>query len=382
MNGLNQKEQIWLDKTYEKLCSKMLAECTRVGSQIPFIPYEGHYYDCMMPDGISWWTNGFWPGMLWQMYHATGEDIYKTTAEEVEERLDEALREYTKLHHDVGFMYGPSAVANYKLTGNPNSRKRGLHAANLLAGRFNPTGNFIKAWDSSEWKADVSGWAIIDSLLNLPLLYWASVETGDPRFGDIANRHAETALHTLLRSDGSCNHIAEFDTTTGEFVQGIGGQGYGEGSSWSRGQSWAVYGLALAYRHTGRQEYLDAAKNCAHYCIANLAVSDWLSLVDFRAPAEPVKYDSGAAAILACGLLEIAQYVTELEKPLYETAAIKILYACDEKFADWNPDTDGFLGGGSTMYHDDRLSNVSIIYGDYFYLEAILRLKGKDFLIW
>ncbi len=372
----------WKQKTYQLLVRKMKAQCARIGSAIPYFPIQGHYKDCMMPDGVSWWTNGFWPGMLWQMYHATGEAEYRSAAAAVEERMDEALAEYTKLDHDVGFMWVPSAVADYKLTGNRDSRRRALHAANLLAGRFNPTGGYLKAWDSSRWTDHVNGLMIIDSLLNLPLLYWASQETGDPRFTDIADRHAASALHSLLRPDGSCNHIAEFDPCTGEFLRGVGGQGYGEGSSWSRGQSWAVYGMALAYRYTGNQSYLNGAKNCAHYCIANLAVNDWLPLLDFRAPAEPFCLDSSASVIIACGLLELAEHVPELERRLYTDAAFKMLSVCEEKFADWNPDTDGIIGGGRTMYHGDRMGTQAFIYGDYFFLEAVLRLNGKSFSLW
>lgn len=360
----------------------MEAECMRTGTNIPFMPINGKYKDCIMPDGLSWWTNGFWPGMLWQMYHVTNDEVYKTAAEGVEKRLDETLHTFDKLHHDVGFMFLPSSVVSFLQTGNNDSRRRGLHAANLLAGRFNHAGNFLCAWDSSPWKENVAGWMIVDSLMNIPLLYWASKETGDPRFADIANRHAHTAMNYIVRPDGSCNHIAEFDPTTGAFIRGVGGQGYGEGSSWSRGQTWAVYGFALAYRHTGFTEYLDTAKRCAHYCIAGMAVSGWLAPVDFRAPAEPRKYDSGASTSLACGLLEIAEHVPKLEKSLYTQAAIHILQTCEEQYANWDTESDGFINGGTTMYHDERLSNMSFINGDYFFLEGILRLKENYILIW
>ena len=149
----------------------------------------------------------------------------------------------------------------------------------------------------------------------------------------IAVSHAKTAQQYIVRPDGSCNHIAAFDQETGEFLNSPGGQGFGVGSSWSRGQSWAVYGFALSYRHTGDKAFLDTAKQCAHYCIANMAVSDWLPVVDYRAPAEPVKYDSTAAMITVCGLLEIASHVDENEARFYTEAAYRILRACDEKFA-------------------------------------------------
>lgn len=372
----------WLEPLWERLSAKMSAQCDRVGTDFPFFPYEGRYRDCMMPGGVSWWTNGFWPGMLWQMYGATGEEKYRETAEGLELRLGEALKTFSGLHHDVGFLFMPSAVAGYRQTGSEASLQRGMHAANLLAGRFNHTGRFIRAWDSSPWAEDVRGWMIVDSLMNLPLLYWASRESKDPRFADMANRHADRGMDTLVRRDGSCNHIASFDPETGAFLGGIGGQGYGEGSAWSRGQSWAVYGYALAYRNSGNAAYLETAKNCAHYSIAALAERDWLPPVDFRAPAEPVKYDSGAAAITACGLLEIADHVPLLEQGLYRSSAVRLLNALDETFVNPDPREDGILGGGATMYHDDQMGNQAFIYGDYFFLEGILRLLGKATMIW
>jgi unsaturated chondroitin disaccharide hydrolase len=285
---------------------------------------------------------------------------------------------YEKLHHDVGFMWLHTAVANYRLTGSNDSRRRGLHAANLLAGRYNPAGKFIRAWNR-----DCTGWIIIDCLMNVPLLYWASKETGDPRFAMIAKIHAGTAIEKLVRPDGSCNHIAVLSPETGECLETPAGQGYASGSSWSRGQSWAVYGFALSFCHSGDQKYLDTAKKIAHYCISNFALNDWLPPVDFRAPASPVKYDSTAAMITACGLLEIAAHTAENERGLYADAAVKLLRAGEKAFADWDIERDGIIGKGTGSYHggaDD--TEVPIIYGDYFFVEAILRLLEKDFLIW
>lgn len=376
----------WLDGVYEKLLVKMERECERVGSAIPYTPHNGRYQDLGMPGGLYFWTNGFWPGILWQMYGATGRTAYRKAAEGVEERLDETLHGFEGLHHDVGFMFLPSSVINYRETKNPDSRRRALHAANLLAGRFNPVGKYIRAWNESFQNdgTDISGWMIIDCLMNIPLLYWASRETGDPRFTHIAVSHAKTAQRYIVREDGSCNHIVIFDSLTGEFVDNPGGQGYGRGSSWSRGQSWAVYGFALSYRHTGDESFLNTAKQCAHYCISNLAVSDWLPLVDYRAPEEPVKYDSTAGMITACGLLELAGHVGEQEKSLYTKAAIRILRACDAKFSNWDPEMDSIVDGGTFFYHDPSGENteVPIIYGDYYFIEAILRLKDKALFLW
>ena len=225
---------------------------------------------------------------------------------------------------------------------------------------------------------------IIDCIMNIPLLYWAAKECNDPRFEHIAIAHAKTAQKYIVRPDGSCNHVLIFDSKTGEFLNNPGGQGYGQGSSWSRGQSWAVYGFALSYRHTGDESFLATAKQCAHYCISNLAVNDWVPLVDYRAPAEPVKYDSTAGMATAAGLLEIARHVGEYEKPLYTKAALNILKACEAKFCNWDPAQDSIVGGGTFFYHDPtgKDTNVPIIYGDYYFIEAVLKLLGKDLFIW
>ncbi|MCM1135676.1 MAG: glycoside hydrolase family 88 protein [Clostridium sp.] len=380
----------WLEDVYQKLTVKMKAECERIGTKIPYSPQDGKYTDMAeaFPGGIGFWTNGFWPGMLWQMYSATGDEIYKTTAEGVEERLAETIDTFENLDHDIGFLFLPSAVANYRKTGNKDARRRGLHAANLLAGRFNPVGKFIRAWNGSLGpvlsEENTKGGMIIDCMMNIPLLYWAAKEIGDPRFYHVAVSHAKTAQQYIVREDGSCNHIVVFDPQTGEFLDNPGGQGFESGSAWSRGQSWAVYGFALSYRHTGDESFLNTAKKCAHYCISNMAVNGWLPLVDYRAPEEPVKYDSTAGMITACGLLEIAEHVGEYEKSLYVKAALNILKACDERFSNWKPEEDSIVDGGTFFYHDPEGKNteVPIIYADYYFIEAVLRLRGQELFIW
>ena len=389
--------QEWLNEVYDKLMVKMKAECERIGTMIPYTTgKDGKYHDITeTPWGqggsVGFWTNGFWPGMLWQMYEATGDEAYRKAAAGVEDRLDVLLKSCETVDHDVGFLFLLSAVANYRKTGDPEARRRGLLAASLLSARYNLDGKFIRAWPDGMSKmaemmggGDIRGWMIIDCMMNIPLLYWASEETGDPRFKKIAVNHAKTAQQYVVRPDGSCNHIVAFDPETGEYLNNPGGQGYQQGSSWSRGQSWAVYGFALSYRHTGDESFLNTAKQCAHYCIANMAVTDWLPLVDYRQPAEPVKYDSTAAMCTACGLLEIASHVEETEARFYNEAAYRILRACEAKFANWDPEADSIMTGGTFFYHDPTGENteVPIIYADYYLIEAILRLKGKALFAW
>lgn len=374
---LKDADCLWAEETYRKIREKISAECDRIGAGIPYIAENGVYREDKAETDIVWWTNGFWPGILWQMYHADGDDRYRRTAEAVEDKLDRAFDIYTGLHHDVGFMWLHSAAADYRLTGNERSKARALHAAHLLAGRYNPRGRFLRSWNR-----DRSGWVIVDSMMNIPLLYWARDVIQDPRFGYIATDHADTVMKYTVRTDGSCNHIIVLDPATGELLETPGGQGYASGSSWSRGQSWAIYGFALSYLHTGKQEYLDTAKKAAHYFISQVNQTGNVALVDFRAPEEPVYWDSTAGVCAACGMLEIAAHVPGLERGFYINSALDILKATDVRFCNWNPLEDAIVGMGSGSYGTEHDRHVPIIYGDYFFLEAVLRLLDKDFLIW
>ena len=166
------------------------------------------------------------------MYQDTGEERYIDMARKCEKKLEQTFSDFYGLHHDVGFMFLPAVVADYRITGNEEAKKAALHAANLLAGRFNPQGNYIRAWNDLP-DQDTRGWAIIDCMFNISLLYWASKETGDPRYRHIAMRHADSVMTHFIRKDGSVIHIGEFDPETGAFVKSHGGQGYGEGSAWT-----------------------------------------------------------------------------------------------------------------------------------------------------
>lgn len=374
--GNNVKTENWANEVFIKLEDKMEQVVQRNTGKIPYTAMDG-IYDDRKEQNIFWWTNGFYAGELWQLYHATEKTIYRTGAEQVEELLDQALEGFEGLHHDVGFMWLHTAVANNRLTGNQRSRVRGLHAATLLAGRFNMKGQFIRAWN-----LDKQGWMIIDSMMNIPLLYWASKETKDPRFAMVANAHADTVLNYLVKDDGAVGHIASFDPISGEFLELIAGQGYAPNSAWSRGQAWAIYGFALAYANTKEKRYLSAAKKIANYFIANVAQTDYLPLVDFRAPKEPVKWDMSAGTCAACGMLEIVEHVDELDGRLYKESAEKILRAIEAAHANWRQTEDGIIQYSSHSYHQKAETHVPIIYGDYFFIEGILRMLNKAFQIW
>lgn len=374
----------WLEEIYEKMEAKFREECRRNGSRIPYRTEDGSYQTDYAQKDIDWWTNGFWPGILWSMYHATGDALYRDCARQTEEKLDQALHKFVGLHHDVGFMWLHSAVADYRLTGWAPAKTRGLLAASILAGRYNPAGRFLRAWNPEcvNEGEDCTGWIIVDSMMNLPLLYWASGELKDPRFSYIAKAHADTVLRTLVREDGSCGHIACLNPDTGEVEALLGGQGYASGSSWSRGQAWILYGFALSYRYTGDRRYLDTAKRAAHYFISNIAVTDYIPLCDFRQPAQPRYLDASAGLCAACGLLEIGEHVEDRERWMYRKYAERIVKAAAEKCCDWNRERDSIVQWCKIDYHESGDCQTDLIYADYFLAEAVLRLMGRNFLIW
>jgi unsaturated chondroitin disaccharide hydrolase len=226
---------------------------------------------------------------------------------------------------------------------------------------------------------DCAGWIIVDSMMNLSLLYWASQETGDPRFKFIAMDHADTALKYLVREDGSCNHIAILDPMTGALIDTPQGQGYAPGSSWTRGQAWALYGFVINYRHTSEERYLEAARRIADYFCGEVERYDFVPPVDFRAPDEPKIIDTSAGSIAACGLLALV----ETGDTRYLQTVLHILKKTEAAYCYWVAAQDGIVQNGTAQYHgklDER--HVSLIYGDYFFLEAVNRLCGSELIIW
>ncbi len=375
------ESQQWINETWGKIDDKLSRTSVKSRNKIPYSTKNGEHDTRTEGADILWWTNGFWGGLMWLMYEGTKKDCYKITAETSEKLMDGCFNYMDRLHHDVGFMWHILSGANYRLTGNQDSRNRNLLAAMTLMSRYNVEGNFIRSWNGKWGGEDNDGWTIIDCMMNIPLLYWASKEIGDDRFKSLAIRYADMAMRDHVRADGSVNHIVVHDTQVPDTViETKGGQGYAVGSSWSRGTAWALYGFVLSYIHTKEQKYLDTAKRVAHYFIANVANTEWLPLLDFRQPETPVYHDSTAGAIAACGLIEIAKNCPEFEKDMYLSAAIKMLKAMEKNWCNWSESEDSILQMGSEMY--GRGVHEPIIYGDYFFVEAVLKLRGSEFLPW
>ncbi|WNS44139.1 glycoside hydrolase family 88 protein [Paenibacillus sp. MMS20-IR301] len=375
----NTVQLAWVNEAWDKALEKTRVNSLRIGAEFPHASQGGKY----VLEGASWWTAGFWPGMLWQLYAGSGDESLKAIAEQCEERLDEVLDGYLKLDHDLGFMWILTSVANYKLTGSEQSRVRALKAANYLAARFNLKGRYIRAWNPWREGEDNSGVAIIDCSMNMSLLFWASEVTGDPRYRHIAEAHMDTVLEHFIRPDGSVYHIVNFDPASGEVAGKLGGQGYAPESAWSRGTAWALYGLSLAYHHTGKQSYLDGAKQVAHFFLTRLP-EDQVPAWDFRAPSEIRELrDTSAGSCAASGLLLLAGQVEPSEADVYRNGALRITESLYRNYGTWdNADEEGLLLHGTSNYPEDRNIDVPLIYGDFFYVETLARIKEAGPYYW
>ena len=367
----------WLQKAIDDSYEKVKQSSKRIGAWFPHASVNGKY-DQNEP---GWWTAGFWPGTLWQLYRLKDDQTFKDIATEIEEKLDEVMFDYYRLDHDIGFMWTLTAVAHYKLRGNEDAKRRALLAANLLVGRFNANGNYIRAWNPWSPGEDNRGLAIIDCMMNLPILFWASEETGDPRFRSIATLHANTVLEHFIRADGSVQHIVDFDPETGEVVGKLGGQGFAPNSAWSRGTAWALYGFSLCYQYTKDEKYLHAAQRVAHFFIAHLP-KDHVPVWDFRIPQEVKKYrDTSAGAIAACGLLVLGKLTNDESASVYHGAGVNILQSLYENYGSWDQDEEGLILEGTSHYPEQKFLKNPLIYGDYYFVEGLSILHGEG-LFW
>lgn len=366
---ISENDRKWSKEMMIKTRDKLEKVINRSGEKIPYTTNNGSYDD-KYNENPTWWTNGFWPGIILYMYQTTQNEKYLNKADLLEKKMDNIFIHHAdKLNHDVGFMWYLSSGKKYELTKDEASKKRMLLAANLLLSRFSIKGQFLSAWNG----VDKQGWSIIDSMMNLALLFKTTQVTGISRYKDIAIAHANSALNNFIREDGSVNHIVVYDVESGNVIETKGGQGYGIGSSWTRGQAWAINGFAQVYGFTKDEKYINAAKRVAHYFIASIAESEYVAPIDFRSPKTPTYWDTTANVIAASGLLEIAKYVDDNEKSIYFTEAIKVLKALENEHLNFEHAIDHILMNGSEAYSHGI--HKSIIYGDYYWLEALIKLE-------
>lgn len=371
MEYLNNTQKIKFNEIFNQLNKKLSHTAIKSYNKLPYTTIDGVHDDKSI-NAPAMWTNGFWPALMMLMYSVTKNEQYLKTARKAGDLLDTALFDYWGLNHDVGFMWDISSGADWRLTKNPTQKNRFLIATNHMMGRFICDGGFFRAWNDE----GSEGWAIIDSMMNLPLLYRASLELNDDRFKMAAMKHADITMKYHVREDGSCNHINEYNPRTGEFIKAHGGQGYSDNSSWTRGQAWGIYGFALSYRFTKKPEYLDTAIKIADYFIDNCAKWGYVPPCDFMQSKEPMIYDTTAGVCAACGFLEIAGFLPDDKKEKYISTAVNIILETEKCFCDWSEDEDSIVQCGTEAY--TRGIHIPIIYGDYFFVEAVCRLLGYD----
>ena len=372
------RQRQWEEEFLEKIYQKFYWITDEVKTLYPYCVENGKYDNVTMPPYS--WTCGFWGGIQWWLYIYSGESKFLENAKRASERMDEGLVSFTPLHHDVGFQYLLTTVADYQQTGSERARISSIHAASLLAGRFNLAGKYIRAWNDNpniDQSENKSGYAIIDCMMNIPLLFWASQETEDPRYFHIAEAHADTVVREFIREDGSSNHIVVFDPVDGHVVGKPKGQGYAEGSAWTRGQSWAIYGFAMAYAYTKKQTYLQTALRVADYFLEHLP-ENGIPPVDFEQPQQPEYVDISAGVIALCGLIELKAWVDESHKDWLEKGIRKLLKGVYDS-CDFGLDTQAIMLNGMEMYHGSG-KQTSLIYAEFYLLEALMKRRGNGFL--
>ncbi|MCU6709934.1 glycoside hydrolase family 88 protein [Paenibacillus sp. J5C_2022] len=342
--------------------------------QFPHITSEKKY---------SWgentdWIEGFYTGMVWLCYEYTKDPFFsKSAMEHVDSFRDRLAANRYMDHHDIGFLFLPSAFAAWTLLRDESSRKLALEAADHLLLRWRTEGQYIQAWGPKGDK-DNGGRIIIDCMMNIPLLYWASDQTGESKYAEIAGKHADLSRRYLMRGDDSSYHTFYFDPADGSPIRGGTHQGYQDGSTWTRGQAWAIYGFALSYRYTGNPSYLDTARRAAHYFIRRIP-EDGVVYWDFDAPVNGnTPRDSSASAIAACGMIEIASHLVQddPDREFFMDAASRSMASLVEHYSTVEDShAEGLLRHGSYHVRGNLGPDDFMIWGDYYYLEALLRLE-------
>ncbi len=319
------------------------------------------------------WTSGFFPGELWYMYEYTGDDYWKEKAQIFTAAIE---REKTNGRtHDMGFKMFCSFGNAYRLTQDSAYRNILIEAAYTLTTRFQPKAGIIRSWDHNKdkWQCPV----IIDNMMNLELLFWAFKETNDSLFYNIAVSHAEKTIKNHFRDDYSSYHVIDYDTITGDVRAKHTHQGYSHESAWSRGQAWGLYGYTMCYRETGKLEFLEQAKHIADYIFSHPNMpKDLIPYWDFDAPEIPNEpRDVSAATVIASALFELMQYDSTHAKQ-YSHLANTIMQNLTKDYRADLGTSRGFLLLHSTG-HKPKNSEVDVplVYADYYFLEALLRLK-------
>ncbi|MBZ6079043.1 glycoside hydrolase family 88 protein [Microvirga puerhi] len=333
------------------------------------------------------WVVSFQSGQLWLALQLTGEPIFLNAARARRPIFRQILQNRHARDHDLGFQFSLSCVADWLMTSSPEARELGLRAAEALLARFHEEGQYLQAWNPRTTHGGsraefVAGRVIADTMQNLALLYWAHQETGHADFRDAALAHAATTARHLVRSDGTSYHTFVFDTVSGAPLRGETHQGFADESCWSRGQAWMIHGFAQCALTTGDKEALDIARRLAAKAEA-LMGQDPVPVWDYCITEDTPAYrDSSAGAIMAAGVYIIASLTTGAEAARWNAFGDRLLdgllTTCD---LTTNPAAHGLLDHGAA-HVKAGFTDTMLPYGDYYFMEALMRSLGHTQFFW
>lgn len=326
------------------------------------------------------WLSGMYEGMYWLCYELTGDKKFLDVANHY---LGYFVKREQLKHdmfcHDTGFVFTPSLVAAHKLTDNQLAYDTALDAAEYFYNsNYCQKGGFILRCDDGARGVEATCRTMMDTMLNIPLLFWAGKETGDSKYTDAAISQCEITAKCLLRADASSYHHYQFDTESFEPKYGLTYQGNRDESTWSRGHSWGIMGYPIAYSYTHNEKYIDIHRDITYYFLNHLQ-SDFIPNWDFDYTDDNDQRDSSAAAIAVCGMLEMIKHLPDSapQKEIYRNASALILESLIDNYTEYKEDFDGLICGIWSGFNDNH-EDIFAVYGDYPYLEALMRYKNPD----
>lgn len=356
-----------LDRALDLGIAKCLSDAGRL-SAFPHVTKDG---DWLISEHARW-TGGFFVGMLWLAGAVREDPAILKTARSWAMRL--APRATDRSTHDMGFLFEPSCVRGHNIQADEQLRSLAISAGRSLASRFVPEGRYIPAWDPSEGQQYLA-LAIVDTVMNLPIVCWAANETGDSRMHDIAVQTAKTIREQHIRPDGATYHVVDHDPETGEITHRGTHQGAHDNSCWTRGQAWTLYGFTRMGVVLESEEMMATARKTADYFLTQLGkktIPPW----DFDRNDADEPIDSAAGAIAASGLLELGRRTGE---QAYTQAGERMVHGLIDTCIDFDhPDKPGLLMHGTVDYPRSSGVDESIIYGDHYFMEALVKLRSPQ----
>ncbi len=364
-----------LNQIVQQSLDKAIPQYIALEHSVPdtLMPRSANPDGSLMTNESGWWTSGFFPGSLWYLYEYSDQDTLLELARKRTHQIEE--EKLNIFDHDIGFKMYCSYGNGLRISGDTSYIPILLQSAETLTKRFKPEVGLIRSWGEIDGESDYL--VIVDNMMNLELLFWASRQSGDQKYYDIAVSHADNTIKNHYREDGSSWHVVDYNPETGEVTTKKTAQGYADNSSWARGQSWGLYGYVMCYRETELQRYLDHAVKIADFLVnhPNLP-EDKVPFWDFNAPDIPdALRDASAGAIMASALIELSDYVDGAKKEQYlNTAETIIQTLSSEEYRAEEGENNNFLLMHSVGHKPANSEvDVPLSYADYYYIEAMMR---------